>query len=304
MAKIILITNPRPTAQEQEADLQLLWQFRKRGNDASLQASGFFTALVTLFATSADVYDFHDLRTAILIPLFQVVHRNASIILSLYDLEKTKGFGFRLGRKFADQVITSEKTLQYKIYRKYGRLPSYVPLGATLSGKSLKQGKKNFTRLGLIADQKRTNNITRRYKSKRVKFCTIAEQDIESADTFTTIQSVTALFLLKTDLDVSMLRKFALLGLPIVTFDTEAYRDIFRHNALYIPYASPVAIDNATKELKKNYSKYRAKAKSLQCFTTNLFSWENVASEYLAVYQKSKISTVSVDSLSKPQTAV
>jgi hypothetical protein len=303
MAKIILINNPRPTAQEQEAMLQLLWQFRKRGNDATLQTGGFFATLVTLFATRADVYDFHDLRSSFLIPLSHLIHRDASIILSLYGLEKARGLSFYIGIKFADQIVTSEKTLQYEIYQKYGRLPAYVPLGATLSKKFFKQGKKDLSRLGLIADQKRTNNITRRFKSKRVKFCTISEQEIESADSFTTIQSVAAFFLLKTDLDTNILRKFALLGLPIVTFNTETYRDIFRNNALYIPYASPLAIDNATKELKNKYSKYRAKAKSLQKFTTNLFSWETVSGEYLGVYQKSNLKSVSIDSLSKTQVA-
>ncbi|MDO8512827.1 MAG: hypothetical protein Q7S57_06160 [bacterium] len=301
MAKILLITNPRPTAQEQEVALQLLWQYRKRENDASLQPGGFFSTLVSLFTTNADVYDFHDLHSALLIPLFQILRRNSSIVFSLYGSERTKGLGYYIGIKFADQIVTSEKTLQYEIYRKYGRLPTYVPLGATLSKKFLRQGKKNFTRLGLIADQKRTNNITRRYKSKRVKFCAISENEIDSDDSFTTMQNVAALFLLKTNLDTGTLRKIALLGLPIVTFDTEHSRDIFRNNALYIPFASPLAVENAIKELKRNYSQYRAKAKSLQKFTTNLFSWETVAGEYLNVYQKSKLTGVPLDSLSKAE---
>jgi len=304
MAKIILITNPHPTIQEQEAVLQLLWQYRKRENDAVTQTGGFFASLITLFTTSADVYDFHNMRSATLLPLFQLFHRDASNVLSLYGSERSKGLGFYIGIKFADQIVTSEKTLQYEIYQKYGRLPAYIPLGATLSKGSFHQGKKNFTHLGLIADQKRTNNITRRYKSKRVKFCAIPEDEIESADSLATMQNIAVLFLLKTDLSTGVLRKIALLNIPIVTFDTELNRDIFRNNALYIPYASPLAIDNAIKELKKNYAKYRAKAKSLRKFTANLFSWENVSNEYLNVYQKSKLTPVALDSLSKQGTAI
>lgn len=303
MAKIILITNPRPTAQEQEANFQLLWQYRKRGNDASLQTGGLFATLFCLFTTNADVYDFHTLRSAILIPLFQIFHPQASLIFSLYGIEKTSGLGYYVGIKFADQIVTAEKIMQYQIYRKHKRLPVYIPLGASLAKNFNKQGKKNFTRFALIADEKRTKNITRRYKSKRVKFCAIADSEIESEDSLTTMQNVAALFLLKTNLNAVTLRKLALLNLPIVTFDTENHRDIFRHNALYIPYASPLAIGNAVKELKNNYAQYRAKARSLQKFTANLFSWETIAGEYLNAYQKPKATTVLLDSLSKPEGA-
>jgi hypothetical protein len=302
MAKIILITETKATARQNEAVLQLLWQYFKRGNNAFHQTGGLFATLFCLFTTNADVYDFHDPRSALLIPLFQILHQGSMIIFSLYEKTST-GLGYYFGVRFADQIVTSQKTLQYEVYQKYHRLPSYIPLGAALSGKTVKQGKKNFTRFALIADEKRTKNIIRRYKSKRVKFCALSENEIESVDSLTTMQNVAAIFLLKTNLDAGTLRKITLLNLPIVTFDTEEHKDVFRENAMYIPFASPLAIDNAIKELKNNYSQYRAKAKKLQRFTTNLFSWETIASEYLAVYQKTKLTAVPLDSLSKPETA-
>ena len=327
MATIALITNETPENSPKSAVWQLLWRYRKKGNDARVINGTLFNLLGLLFK-NADIYDFHGHKPAWIIPLLNIFQRNSAKVVSLRENDARRSIRRFVGIKFADQIITSSRSQQYQIYQHYKLLPSYIPEGVQLlektinpstgsgltvrnsnrltvgAAKLVRQGKKNLNHFAIIAEEKQLKKILRQFKSKRIKLCLIDKNKIDSPETVITMKNSAGLLLFEHIASIDTLRELALYGLPIITIDSSLNREAFRDEASYIFKATPRTINTAIKALVKNYPRHRKDALKLQKFVANLFNWDVVANEYLFAYRKSESINIPVDSLIPSKTGI
>lgn len=310
MANIILVAGKNSSEQEKHTANKLSAQFSEHGHSVTVLNSALITLFVKLAFSDADVIDFHDSRSSLLIPLLKFLKRKTTIVFSLHEraefnpknnfIKRVKiRLGAYLGILYARQIVASQKNLQYFIYRRFSILPSYIPQGVDIA--KLAHKRKYASRFLLIGEQKDCSKILRAFKTNRqIKFIT-ADENIFSTDYTASVQKIDAIIILKHIINSGILRKLASFGLPIIAIEADEHKEVLRQNAILIHNSSPRYAKEAIAELRKNYPKYSREAVRERKIIDNLFSWEHVAKEYLRLYRHSQIIEVQFDSLVKKE---
>lgn len=303
MAKIVLITNKPLQETPKDPVWQLYWQYKKLGNETIVFLVENLFDLFRLPFLRADIFDFHTKKFIFLFALTRLLNPNSITVWSISPENFKHTLATRVAVKFFDRVIASSRDIQYEVYQRYKVLPSYIPNGVILAHKSPKQGKKNLNHIAVLCEQSKFKKTLRFFKNKRIKFCFIDREKIESEETLTTMKNSAGLLILDNNLKTDDLRKLALYGLPIITLESETIHDAIRGEAITIDKATPKQITEAIKLLSKNYPHHKKLASSLQKYVTNLFNWEVIARHYLSSYKNKDKEFIPLDSVSKPEVA-
>jgi len=310
MTNIILITGKNPSEQEKYAAKNLAAQYIEQGYNATILTNTSIFLLIKLVFSNADVIDFHDSRSALLIPFVKFLKRKTTIVFSLHEraefnpknnfIKRSKiRFGTYIGVLHAHQIVASQKNLQYFIYRRFSTLPNYIPQGVDIVPTLHKR--KHASRFLLIGEQNDCSKILRAFKTNRqVKFIKEDESFLSSNNEIN-IQIIDAILILKHLYSSNAVRKLVAYALPIIAIEAEEHKEVLRQNAIFIRSSAPKYVKEAVAELRKNYRQYSREGTRERRMIDNLFSWEHVAKEYLRLYRHSQIIEVQFDSLVKKE---
>jgi len=310
MANILLVVGRDPSEQEKYAVKNLAAQYTEYGHKAIVLNSALIFLFVRLAFSNADVIDFHNSHSSLLIPLIKFLKRKTTIIFSLHEraeFDPKKNFikrsliriGTYLGVLFAHQVSTSQKNLQYFIYRRFSLLPKYIPQGVDIALPMRKR--KYANRFLLIGEQNVFSKVLRTFKTNRqIKFIK-ADKNTFSSDNTLNIQKIDAILILKHLYDLSVIRKIATYGLPIIAIETSEHKEVLRQNTIFVRDNTPKHTKEAIIELRKKYRPYSREGTRERKFISNLFGWEHITKEYLRLYRHSQIVEVQLDSLVKKE---
>lgn len=313
MANIILVAGKHSSEQEKYAATNLSAQYTTQGHEAIVLNGASIFLLIKLIFSDVDVIDFHDSRSSLLIPLVKFLKRKTTIVFSLHEraeFNPKNNFvkrslirvGTYIGVLHSHQTVTSQKNVQYFIYRRFSLLPNYIPQGVDIVPPS---PKRNYaSRFLLIGEQNDCSKILRTFKTNRqIKFMK-ADEKIFSFNNTANIEKIDAILILKHLYNPSVIRKLATYGLPIIAIEANEHREVLRQNAIFISDNAPRRVKEAITELRKKYRQYSREGTRERKLIDNLFSWEHVAKEYLRLYRHSQIIEVQLDSLVKKEALV
>jgi len=312
MASIVLIIRKKPSEFEQQTVLQLLWEYKKLGHEARIIKKGFGSFFKILFA-KADIFDFHGAFTAFLLPAAKL-RFGSSVIFSLHDQEEFQPekrflqrtyirFGTWFGIRLADQVVTTQKMLQYVTFRRFHTLPRYVPQAVTL-GIKRKIGKRIVVIISSAETFLRVRKYIKQIKGENIEMLNITdEQRIFDTQNKELLRRAHSILLLQPLRFAGTVRQLALYEAPIISIETPEHQEALRNNASFIPGYSSKLVRAALKEQHEKYKQAKVEARRLAQYTARLFSWDQVADEYLHIYRKTKLQKVPVDSLTRRELA-
>jgi len=169
MLNILLAVGKNSSEQEKSAVKELSTQYVEYGHNATILDSTLIFLLARLIFSNVDIIDFHNSRSSLLIPLVKLLKRKTTIVFSLHERAEFNPknnfikralirFGTYIGILYAHQTVTSQKNLQYFIYRRFSLLPQYIPQGVSITSPLCKR--KYANRFLLIGEQ---NDFQRYY---------------------------------------------------------------------------------------------------------------------------------------------
>jgi len=140
MANIILVTRKNSSEQIKHSAKSLAAQYEDCGHSVTVLSDAPIFLFVRLLFSNANIIDFHDSLSSLVIPLIKLLKRKTTIIFSLHERAEfnpknnflRRAFirlGTYLGILYAHQIVTSQKNIQYFIYRRFSLLPNYIPQG-------------------------------------------------------------------------------------------------------------------------------------------------------------------------------
>lgn len=264
--------------------------------------------------SDADVIDLHGATVGLLIPFLRMLRRSATIVSSLHEpgMSMTEHLGTRLSMRYADEVVATEKTLQYALYERYRRLPTYIP-DPPLSVPVLENSRmpSRTRHILFVTDDTVAATTLQTLERACMKewptalFAVLGTSsasrteyrigwDVPERDH---VLQESSLIIVATRLSPAALRTLALAETPILALDSAEHREALGVYGTVLTSFHPATIRRALQRVREERRSILERTQHIATVIRRTAHIERVAEEYAQVYQKSDSRAVSVDSL-------
>lgn len=313
MSTIVLLLHRGSPVDQQWVVERLAEEFHDHGHEVRILRSGLLSLFFRSLWTHADIVDVHDVRLWMSAWVLRVAHPSTRLTATIHrDLMHAARIGLsqrlfaRIGTafafRFADDIITTRKTLQYLFLHTHNRLVTFIPYGSlplvSTRASSLKRKKNHLVAIGRESRKIRAISVrTATHRRLPVLSLTLPASGypVWAVELQKSARSAAA-YVIPEPTPPLILRTIATLGIPVIALDLPDHREIFGADARYVRSGTRAELAAAVTDVVTQ-KQWGRRAHTLRRRTASVYAWKDIAEEFLRAYHPEGVHSVPVDSL-------